>query len=170
MKWHPELYFTWGDSSIRRICLAKMSIRPKRTQFCWKMLCFQQLTQLNLVIAVENTPTRASAFNLSDPAVVVNERAVTSRHRNEEYSSNPHFVSGSNTRASCRVHLVRRAVWVFPSSGLAIHHGFLAVSGWLCFKPPQSCGHIITVIIIITIIIITPPCSCSSSPSRWHPL
>ena len=41
---------------------------------------------------------------------------------------------------------------------------------WLCFKPPQSCGHIITVIIIITIIIITPPCSCSSSPSRWHPL
>ena len=96
MKWHPELYFTWGDSSIRRICLAKMSIRPKRTQFCWKMLCFQQLTQLNLVIAVENTPTRASAFNLSDPAVVVNERAVTSRHRNEEYSSNPHFVSGSS--------------------------------------------------------------------------
>ena len=60
------------------------------------MLCFQQLTQLNLVIAVENTPTRASAFNLSDPAVVVNERAVTSRHRNEEYSSNPHFVSGSS--------------------------------------------------------------------------
>ena len=59
------------------------------------MLCFQQLTQLNLVIAVENTPTRASAFNLSDPAVVVNERAVTSRHRNEEYSSNPHPVSGS---------------------------------------------------------------------------
>ena len=61
------------------------------------MLCFQQLTQLNLVIAVENTPTRASAFNLSDPAVVVNERAVTSRHRNEEYSSNPHFVSGSSS-------------------------------------------------------------------------
>ena len=60
------------------------------------MLCFQQLTQLNLVIAVENTPTRASAFNLSDPAVVVNERAVTSRHRNEEYSSNPHPVSGSS--------------------------------------------------------------------------
>ena len=48
------------------------------------------------MIAVENTPTRASAFNLSDPAVVVNERAVTSRHRNEEYSSNPHPVSGSN--------------------------------------------------------------------------
>ena len=59
------------------------------------MLCFQQLTQLNLVIAVENTPTRASAFNLSDPAVVVNERAVTNRHRHEEYSSNPHPVSGS---------------------------------------------------------------------------
>ena len=73
-----------------------MSKRPKRTQFFRKMLCFQQLTQLNLVIAVENTPTRASAFNLSDPAVVVNERAVTSRHRNEEYSSNPHPVSGSN--------------------------------------------------------------------------
>ena len=48
------------------------------------------------MIAVENTPTRASAFNLSDPAVVVNERAVTSRHRNEEYSSNPHPVSGSS--------------------------------------------------------------------------
>ena len=102
MKWHPELYFTWGDSSIRRICLAKMSIRPKRTQFCWKMLCFQQLTQLNLVIAVENTPTRASAFNLSDPAVVVNERAVTSRHRNEEYSSNPHPVSGSSVKYSIK--------------------------------------------------------------------
>ena len=72
------------------------------------MLCFQQLTQLNLVIAVENTPTRASAFNLSDPAVVVNERAVTSRHRNEEYSSNPHPVSGSiiNTRISRRVTIV----------------------------------------------------------------
>ena len=56
-----------------------MSIRPKRTQFCCKMLCFQQLTQLNLVIAVENNPTRANSFNLSDPAVVVNERAVTSR-------------------------------------------------------------------------------------------
>ena len=95
MKWYLELYFTWGDSSIHRIRLAKMSIRPKRTQFCWKMLCFQQLTQLNLVIAVENTPTRASTFNLSDPAVVINERAVTSRHRNEEYSSNPHPVSGS---------------------------------------------------------------------------
>ena len=60
------------------------------------MLCFQQLSQLNLVIAVENTPTRASAFNLSDPAVVVNERAVTSRHRHEEYSLNPPFVSGSS--------------------------------------------------------------------------
>ena len=48
------------------------------------------------MIAVENTPTRASAFNLSDLAVVVNERAVTSRHRNEEYSSNPHPVSGSS--------------------------------------------------------------------------
>ena len=65
------------------------------------MLCFQQLTQLNLVIAVENTPTRASAFNLSDPAVVVNERAVTSRHRNEEYSSNPHPVSGSSVNIAC---------------------------------------------------------------------
>ena len=42
---------------------------------------------MNLVIAVENIPTRAAnSFNLSDPAVVVNERAVTSRHRNEEYS------------------------------------------------------------------------------------
>ena len=50
---------------------------------------------MNLVIAVENIPTRASAFNLSDPAVVVNERAVTSRHRHEVYSSNPHSVSGS---------------------------------------------------------------------------
>ena len=68
------------------------------------MLCFQQLTQLNLVIAVENTPTRASAFNLSDPGVVVNVRAVTSRHRNEEYSSNPHPVSGSNKREA-DVHL-----------------------------------------------------------------
>ena len=66
------------------------------------MLCFQQLTQLNLVIAVENTPTRASAFNLSDPAVVVNERAVTSRHRNEEYSSNPHPVSGSTSKGPVR--------------------------------------------------------------------
>ena len=64
-----------------------MSIIPKRIHFCCKMLCFQQLTQLNLVIAMENTPTRASAFNLSDPAVVVNERAVTSRHRHEEYTS-----------------------------------------------------------------------------------
>ena len=27
-----------------------------------------------------------NSFNLSDPAVVVNERAVTSRHRNEEYT------------------------------------------------------------------------------------
>ena len=71
------------------------------------MLCFQQLTQLNLVIAVENTPTRASAFNLSDPAVVVNERAVTSRHRNEEFSSNPHPVSGSRRRLApspCYLH------------------------------------------------------------------
>ena len=50
------------------------------------MLCFQQLTQLNLVIAVEITATRANSFNLSDSAVVVNERAVTSRHRNEEYT------------------------------------------------------------------------------------
>ena len=50
------------------------------------MLCFQQLTQLNLVIAVENTPTRANAFNLSDQAVVVNERAVTRWHRHEEDS------------------------------------------------------------------------------------
>ena len=99
MKWHIELYFTWGDSSIHSNCLAMMSIRPKRTHFCCKMLCFQQLTQLNWVIAVENTPTRASAFNLSDPAVVVNERAVTSRHRNEEYSSNPHPVSGSSVVA-----------------------------------------------------------------------
>ena len=48
------------------------------------MLCFQQLTQLNLVIAMEITVTRANSFNLSDPAVVVNERAVTSRHRHEE--------------------------------------------------------------------------------------
>ena len=51
------------------------------------------------MIAVENTPTRASAFNLSDPAVVVNERAVTSRHRNEEYSSDPHPVSGSKRQS-----------------------------------------------------------------------
>ena len=71
-----------------------MSIRPKRTHFCRKMLCFQQLTQLNLVIAVEITVTRANAFNLTDPAVVVNERAVTSRHNNEEYSSNPPLVEG----------------------------------------------------------------------------
>ena len=41
---------------------------------------------MNLVIAVENIPTGANSFNLSDPAVVVNERAVTSRHSNEEYS------------------------------------------------------------------------------------
>ena len=73
-----------------------MSIRPKRTHFCCEMLCFQQLSQLNSVIAVENTPTRANAFNLSDPAVVVNQRAVTSRHRHEDYSLNPPFVSGSN--------------------------------------------------------------------------
>ena len=79
-----------------------MSKRPKRTKFYRKMLCFQQWTQLNLVIAVENTPTRASAFNLSDPAVVVNERAVTSRHRNEEYSSNPHPVSGSSVQCRWR--------------------------------------------------------------------
>ena len=59
------------------------------------MLCFQQLTQLNLVIAVENTPTRANSFNLSDPAVVVNERAVTSRHRHEEDTKNPPLVSAS---------------------------------------------------------------------------
>ena len=39
---------------------------------------------------------------MSDPAVVVNERAVTSRHRNEEYSSNPHPVSGSKGEV-CRV-------------------------------------------------------------------
>ena len=41
---------------------------------------------MNLVIAVENIPTRVNSFNLSDPAVVVNERAVTSRHRHEEYT------------------------------------------------------------------------------------
>ena len=35
------------------------------------MLCFQQLTQLNLVIAVENTLTRANSFNLSDPPAVM---------------------------------------------------------------------------------------------------
>ena len=79
MKWYLELYFTWGDSSIHRIRLAKMSIRLKRTQFCWKMLCFQQLIQLNLVIAVENTLTRANSFNLSDPAVVVGTKTLTSK-------------------------------------------------------------------------------------------
>ena len=63
------------------------------------MLCFQQLTQLNLVITVEKTPTRANSFNLSDPAVVVNERAVTSRHRNEEYTKNPPLVAASNVYA-----------------------------------------------------------------------
>ena len=73
-----------------------MSIRPKRTHFCCKMLCFQQLTQLNLVIAVEITATRANSFNLSDPAVVVNERAVTSRHKNEEYTKNPPLVAASS--------------------------------------------------------------------------
>ena len=72
-----------------------MSIRPKRTHFCSKMLRFEQLTQLNLVIAVGNTPTRANSFNLSDPAVLVNERAVTSRHRNEEYTKNPPLVAAS---------------------------------------------------------------------------
>ena len=60
--------------------------RPKRTNFCGKMLCFQQLTQLNLVIAVEITATRANSFNLTDPVVAVNERVVTSRHRHEEYT------------------------------------------------------------------------------------
>ena len=63
------------------------------------MLCFQQLTQLNLVIAVENTLTRANSFNLSDPAVVVNERAVTSRHRHEEDTKNPPPVAGSTKKA-----------------------------------------------------------------------
>ena len=41
---------------------------------------------MNLVIAVENIPTRGNSFNLSDLAVVVNESAVTSSHSNEEYS------------------------------------------------------------------------------------
>ena len=39
------------------------------------MLCFQQLTQLNLVIAVENILTQANSFNLSDPMVVLYGRA-----------------------------------------------------------------------------------------------
>ena len=61
------------------------------------MLCFQQLTQLNLVITVEKTPTRANSFNLSDPVVVVNERAVTGRHKNEEYTKNPPLVAASTS-------------------------------------------------------------------------
>ena len=48
------------------------------------------------MIAVENTPTRANSFNLSDPVVVVNERAVTSRHKNEEYTKNPPLVAASS--------------------------------------------------------------------------
>ena len=63
------------------------------------MLCFQQLTQLNLVITVEKTPTRANSFNLSDPAVVVNERAVTSRHSNDGDSNNPHPVAVYSVQA-----------------------------------------------------------------------
>ena len=57
---------------------------------------FPAIEPIEFVIAVENTPTRANDFNLSDPAVVVNQRAVTSRHRHEDYSLNPPFVSGSN--------------------------------------------------------------------------
>ena len=62
------------------------------------MLYFQQLTQLNLVIVVKNTLTQAN-FNLSDPAVAVNERAVTSRHRHEEDTKNPRLVSASTRKA-----------------------------------------------------------------------
>ena len=39
------------------------------------MLSFQQLTQLNCVIAMENILTRANYFNLSDPTVVLYWRA-----------------------------------------------------------------------------------------------
>ena len=39
------------------------------------MLSFQQLTQLNCVIAVENILTQANYFNLSDPTVVLYGRA-----------------------------------------------------------------------------------------------
>ena len=78
------------------------------------------------MIAVENTPTRASAFNLSDPAVVVNERAVTSRHRNEEYSSNPHPVSGSNLFLWL---LLTRTVGRLGTAKLSVERTFAAV-GW----------------------------------------
>jgi len=37
---------TWGDSCIRRIFIAKLSITPKRIYFCCKMLSFQQLTHI----------------------------------------------------------------------------------------------------------------------------
>ena len=36
----------WGNSCIRRIFLAKMSITQKRLHFCCKMLSFQQLTHM----------------------------------------------------------------------------------------------------------------------------
>ena len=52
-----------------------MSITQKRLHFCCKMLSFQQLTQLNCVIAMENILTRANYFNLSDPTVVLYGRA-----------------------------------------------------------------------------------------------
>ena len=39
------------------------------------MLSFQQLTQLNCMVAVENILTRANYFNLSDPTVVLYWRA-----------------------------------------------------------------------------------------------
>ena len=45
---------------------------------------------------MENTPTRANSFNLSDPAVMVNERAVTSRQKNEEYTKNPPLDAASS--------------------------------------------------------------------------
>ena len=58
------------------------------------------------MIAVENTPTRANSFNLSDPAVVVNERAVTSRHKNEEYTKNPPLVAASTSHQTLESSLV----------------------------------------------------------------
>ena len=127
MKWHLDLYFTWGASSIHRIRLAKMSIIPKRIQFCWKMLCFQQLTQLNLVIAVENTLTRANSFNLSDPAVVGNERAVTSRHRHEEDTKNPRLVAASTKKTNLQI----GRTWIFPSySYLLVYNAWIFHIFW----------------------------------------
>ena len=42
----PSAGSIWGNSCIRRIFIAKMSITPKTWHFCCKMLSFQQLTHM----------------------------------------------------------------------------------------------------------------------------